>query len=565
MLNIEEKIQSWQDEKNLDAALKKELKKLDDEALRDAFYQDLSFGTAGMRGVLGVGTNRMNIYTVAQTTQALAEVIKKAGDDAVSRGVVISYDSRINSDVFASTAAGVLRANGITVHLFTSPHPTPELSFAVMELNTYAGIMITASHNPKEYNGYKLYGEDGGQLTSKPAAQIVKEREKITDIFNIKQIQTGIKKVPTSFDAKYLKRVAEVTVDKTQAKKAKDFQLVFTPLHGAGGELGLKALKQAGFKDVKVVEKQFEPNGKFPTVEYPNPEFHNVFELAQKQNKKADVLLAIDPDGDRMGVAYRANTNEWGYLTGNQIAALMVHYLLSAKQNAGALPTNGAIVTSIVSSNLPARIAKTFKVKAIDVLTGFKYIADQIVKFDEKKNREFLFGFEESYGFLVKPFVHDKDAIQAVTLMSELSAYYFNQGKTLGDALEEIFEEYGFTIEDTLSIDFPGESGKKEMDDMMNKFRSKGPSKIGDYQIQTVQDYELRVEKNLENGKTKKITLPQANVIKYLFEDGSWIALRPSGTEPKLKIYVGVVGDTLQAANQKLGEIQSHMEALLAR
>lgn len=565
MVKIEDKIQIWKNEKKLDSQLKKELNGLKKDQLNDAFYQDLSFGTAGMRGILGAGTNRMNIYTVAQTTQALAEVIKKNGQSAIKRGVVISFDSRINSDLFAQTAAEVLRANGITTHLFTSPHPTPELSYAVIELNTFAGIMITASHNPKEYNGYKLYGEDGGQLTSKPAAQIVAAREKITDIFNIKRVKTGIKKIPTSFDTKYLKRVTEVTVDKTQAKRAKGFKLVFTPLHGAGGEIGLKALYQAGFKDTKVVASQFKPNGKFSTVEFPNPEFHNVFELAQKQNKTADVLLAIDPDGDRMGVSYKVDSKNWGYLTGNQIAALMVKYLLEAKKTAKKLPTNGAVISSVVSSSLPGKIAKSYKVKSIEVLTGFKYIADQINQFDKKKNREFLFGFEESYGYLVKPFVHDKDAIQAITLMSELSAYYFNKGMTLGDALNEIFDEFGYTIEDTLSIDFPGETGQKEMNDLMNKFRNRGPKKIDKFPIKVVQDYQLRIEKDLETGKTKKITLPQANLIKYLFEDGSWIALRPSGTEPKLKVYVGVVDDSFDSMTNKLGIFQSRLEALLAK
>ncbi|MDR2660809.1 MAG: phospho-sugar mutase [Lactobacillaceae bacterium] len=563
-MTVEETINLWKQAK-LTPELKNNLDNMSADDLHDAFYRSLSFGTAGMRGLLGAGPNRMNIYTVAQTTQALAEVIIDAGQEAIKKGVAISSDSRINSDLFAQTTAEVLRANGITVYLFNGPHPTPELSYAVLELKTFAGVMITASHNPKEYNGYKLYGDDGGQLPPNPVTAIIKKREKITDIFNIKKILTGIKKIPASFDKKYLDQVKNVSIDPKQIKIAvkNGFQLVFTPLHGAGGELGVKALKNLGFKKLQVVEKQFTPDGTFPTVKFPNPEFPEVFKLGQETYPEANVILAVDPDADRAGVSFKDSKGQWSYLTGNQMAALMVNYLLTAKQNSNTLPENGVIITSIVSSSLPAKIAKTFNVKSLEVLTGFKYIADKIVHFDKTGSKQFLFGFEESYGFLVKPFAHDKDSIQAITLISELAAYYFNQGLTLADALNEIFDKFGYTLEKTISFDFPGESGAEIMEKTMANFRQKGPKSVGEFPVRTVQDFQLRLEKNIITGETKKISLPSANVIKYLFEDDSWIALRPSGTEPKLKIYIGVVGESKQQAADKIVHFEDNIKKLI--
>lgn len=560
---IQEKIKEWE-VADLPEGLRLEFANASQDKLEDAFYQDLNFGTAGMRGLLGVGTNRMNIFTVAQTTEALARHMEKQGADAKKRGVAISGDSRINSELFKKVSAEVLRAHDITVYLFNGPHPTPELSFALRYLHAYAGIMITASHNAKEYNGYKLYGEDGGQLPPKPADEIVEERNAITDIFHIKQVANGIKKIGADIDKAYLEQIKTITINPDLIKKWGDqLTISFTPLHGAGGDLGVKALKQAGFNKVLVVKEQFAPDGTFPTVKYPNPEFHEVFKLSE--NYGAEIELAVDPDSDRMGVGYKGSDGSYHYLTGNQIAALMVNYILTAQQKAGTLPANGAIVTSNVSSNLPELIAKSFKIKQFTVLTGFKYIADKIVEFDEKQNHTFEFGFEESYGFLIKPFVHDKDAIQAITLMSELAAYYKDRDMTIGDGLDEIYAKFGAFAEQSKATEFPGEKGQEEMTAVMTKFRNQGPKEIGNIKIKVVEDNDLRISKDLTTGATKNISLPAANVIKYWLEDGSWVALRPSGTEPKLKIYIAAKGQDMQAANQQLAYLEDQLSQLLKK
>ncbi|MCV3296906.1 phospho-sugar mutase [Oenococcus kitaharae] len=558
---IQEKIKDWE-VADLPEGLRLEFANASQAQLEDAFYQDLNFGTAGMRGLLGVGSNRMNIYTVAQTTEALARHMEKQGDDAKKRGVVISGDSRINSELFKKVSAEVLRAHDITVYLFNGPHPTPELSFAVMNLHTYAGIMITASHNTKEYNGYKLYGEDGGQLPPKPADEIVAERAGVTDIFHIKQVAGGIKKIGADMDKAYLEHVKTVTINPELIKKWGDkLTISFTPLHGAGGDLGSRALKQAGFNKVSIVKEQFKPDGTFPTVKYPNPEFHEVFKLSE--GYQTDLELAVDPDSDRMGVGYRKADGSYAYLTGNQIAALMVNYILTAQQQAGTLPKNGAIVTSNVSSNLPGLIADSFGIKQFTVLTGFKYIADKIVEFDAKQDYQFEFGFEESYGFLIKPFVHDKDAVQAITLMSELAAYYKDRGMTIGDGLDEIYAKFSAFAESSEATEFPGEQGQAQMAAVMTRFRNQGPKNFGEVAVKTVEDNELRVSKDLTTGASKRISLPKANVIKYWLVDGSWIALRPSGTEPKLKVYIAAKGEDMAAANKQLTYLKDQINQLL--
>ncbi|KGO31881.1 phosphoglucomutase, partial [Oenococcus alcoholitolerans] len=415
-----------------------------------------------------------------------------------------------------------------------------------------------------EYNGYKLYGEDGGQLPPKPADEIVAEREKVTNVFDIKQVAGGIKKIGADIDKAYLKQVESVTIDHDLVKRWGDkLTISFTPLHGSGGDLGSRALKQAGFDKVSIVKEQFEPDGTFPTVKYPNPEFHEVFKISESYG--TDIELAVDPDSDRMGVGYRTEKGDYQYLTGNQIAALMINYILTAQKEAGTLPDNGAIVTSNVSSNLPELIAKSFGIKQFTVLTGFKYIADKIVEFDKKKNYTFEFGFEESYGFLIKPFVHDKDAVQAITLMSELAAYYKDRGMTIGDGLKEIYDKYGAFAEESDATEFPGEKGHQEMTQVMSDFRKRGPKEFGDTAVKVVEDNQLRLSKDLEDGTTKKIDLPKANVIKYWLEDGSWIALRPSGTEPKLKVYIGAKGDDIDAANKQLDYLKKQVGGLLKK
>mgnify|MGYP004582167191 CR=1 FL=1 len=559
---IEQEIKVW---KNADLPndLKKELSNSNKKQLEDEFYTNLNFGTAGMRGLLGVGTNRMNIFTVGQVTEALARHIDNQGKKIKERGVVISGDSRINSSLFEKVSAEILRAHDINVYLFSGPHPTPELSFTLMRLQAYAGIMITASHNTKDYNGYKLYGEDGGQLPPEPTQEIVHERQNINDIFNIKRVSSNIKKINEKSDKLYLDAVKTVTFDRSLIKRWSDkLSISFTPLHGAGGKLGLKALKQAGFNKAYGVKEQMKPDGKFPTVKYPNPEFHNVFKLSDKY--KADIELAIDPDSDRMGVGYLDDNGRYQYLTGNQIASLMVKYILTFQKQAGTLPKNGAIITSNVSSNLPELIANSFNIKQITVLTGFKYIADKIVEFDKKKNYKFEFGFEESYGFLIKPFVHDKDGIQAITLMAEIAAYYKDRGMTIGDGLEEIYNKYGYFTEQQVSEEYPGENGKKKISSLMGNLRKKGPKRVGDINIITIDDNDLKLSKSLDNGRTKRIQLPKANVIKYWLKDGSWIAVRPSGTEPKLKLYFGAKGTDANESHKRLTYLEKEFKQNLA-
>lgn len=557
-MSYQEKLAQWQ-RAALPEYLSADLTSYSSEQAEDAFYQNLSFGTAGMRGILGAGTNRMNIYTVRQVTEALARYIDSEGSQAKARGVVISFDSRHFSPEFALDAAKVLSAHEIKTYLFSSLRPTPELSFAVRELGTFAGIMITASHNPKEYNGYKVYGEDGGQMVPEAVEAVVNELDNIEDIFSIEldDSQAHINIIDKEIDDKYLANVSTVTVNRDLVnQEGKALKFVYTPLHGTGQYIGEKALKQAGFTNYTIVKEQAIIDGDFPTVKKPNPEDAAALVMAIEYAKRegADAVVATDPDADRMGAAVRLADGTFQVLSGNQIAAVLVNYLLTAKKETQQLPENGAIVTSIVSSRFASTIAKSFGVITADVLTGFKYIAATIDDYESTKSHQFLFGFEESFGYLVKPFAHDKDAIQALVLFAEVAAYYKSQGKTFADGLQELFEKYGYFEEKTISLDFPGIHGNSEMAAIISKFRNQQPQTIGNLTVERVQDFSTSIETS-KNGEEKQLSQPQANVLKYWLADGSWVAVRPSGTEPKLKFYIGVESDSQEASQLKIDTI----------
>lgn len=565
---------TWKNQATLETSLKQELTAMagDDSALEDAFYEPMEFGTAGMRGVLGPGINRMNIYTVRQATEGLARFMDTLPADVKERGVAISFDSRHHSEDFAHESARVLGQHGIKSYVFESLRPTPELSFTVRHLHTYAGIMITASHNPKQYNGYKIYGEDGGQMPPKESDLITSYIRKVDDVFAIAvadEQQLLADKTETiigdDIDQDYLAKVKEVTINqKLVDEVGKDMKLVFTPLHGTGRMLGEKALKNAGFKNFSVVKEQAVADPDFSTVKFPNPEFPEAFKMAIDLGKKegADVLIAVDPDADRLGTAVRQPDGEYVLLTGNQIAAVLLHYILQANKDAGTLPKNAAAVKSIVSSEFATKVAASYGVTMINVLTGFKYIAEQIEHFEATGEHTYMFGFEESYGYLIKPFVHDKDAIQTTVLLAEVAAYYKQQGKNLYDGLQDLFKEYGYFREQTTSEEFDGVGGSDKIAALMTKFRSEAPTDFAGYAVQGTEDFQSQTE-SFADGHTAPIDLPQANVLKYHLEDGTWIAIRPSGTEPKIKFYIGTLGSTLDEANDKLAKFEAAIQAFI--
>ena len=573
-MSWEENYQTWKDNPELAADLKAELDQLADnqEALEDAFYEPLSFGTAGMRGVLGVGINRMNIYTVRQATEGLATFMDTLDDETKQRGVAISYDSRHHSQEFAFDAARVLGAHGIPTFVFESLRPTPELSFTVRHLHTYAGIMITASHNPKQYNGYKIYGEDGAQMPPKESDMITKYIRQVKDIFGVKVadkdalIEDGtLKIIGDEVDKAYLEEVNQVTINhELVAEEGKTMKLIFTPLHGTGAMLGEKALKQAGFENFTMVPQQAEPDPEFSTVKKPNPEDPAAFDLAIELGKKegADLLIGVDPDADRLGAAVRQPDGEYKLLTGNQIAAILLNYILTARKDAGTLPANAVAVKSIVSSEFATKVAANFNVKMINVLTGFKFIAEQIKNFEADGSHTFMFGFEESYGYLIRPFVRDKDAIQSLVMLAEVAAFYKKQGMNLYDGLQELFKKYGYFAEKTIALTFDGVEGAKEIEDLMTKFREESPKEFAGYKVVALEDFEKSTKTNAD-GTVEEINIPKSNVLKYLLEDGTWIAVRPSGTEPKIKFYIGTQADSQDEAFAKRQQFEDTVMAFV--
>ncbi len=561
----------WQERTDLEPDLKQELAAMnDDKEIEDAFYGPLSFGTAGMRGLMGPGINRMNVYTVRQATEGLATLMDSLGDDIKKRGVAIGYDSRHNSRKFAHDAARVLGAHGIKVYIYDNLRPTPELSFAVRHMRTYAGIMITASHNPKEYNGYKIYGEDGGQMPPKESDMMTGYIRKIDDIFDIaladeqEMLDNGLETIMgEDVDAAYLANAKGVTVNPELAKEyGKDMKFVFTPLCGTGRMLGERALRQAGFTNYEMEPTEAQPNGDFPGLEHPNPEFPEAFVRSIALGKKvgADVLIATDPDADRLGCAVRQPDGEYQLLTGNQIASIMLAYILEAHKQAGTLPKNAAAVKSIVSTNFAAKIAEGYGVDMINVLTGFKWIADQIHQYETgKADHTFMFGFEESYGYLIKPFVRDKDAIQSLTLLAEVAAYYRSRNMTLYDGLQELFKKYGYFREKTIANTYAGVDGPAKIKALMKKFREEAPTHFAGHQVVVTEDL-ANGTKTTADGEVSELGIPESNVLRYILDDDTWIAIRPSGTEPKLKFYIGTSADTLDKANEKLADFEKALQ-----
>ncbi len=574
-MSWEQVYEQWVNDENLEENLKKQLADLkeDPEKLEDAFYAPLEFGTAGMRGILGPGINRMNIYTIRQATEGLARFMDEQDDETRRRGVAIAYDSRHMSPEFAMEAAKTLAKHDIPSFVFESLRPTPELSFAVRYLKAFTGIMITASHNPAAYNGYKVYGEDGGQMPPADADALTTFVRSIANPLEIQVLSDEevehsglINIVGEEIDTAYLKEIKSVTINqKLIDEMGKDLKLVYTPLHGTGKMLGEKALKQAGFEKFVLVPEQAVADPNFSTVKSPNPEEHSAFEYAIALGKKedADLLIATDPDADRLGAAVRLPNGEYQVLTGNQIGAIFTEYILAAHQEAGTLPDNAAVLKSIVSSELPTAIAAKYNVAMLNVLTGFKFIAEKIKQFEADHSQTFMFGFEESYGYLVKPFVRDKDAIQALVLLAEVAAYYKKQGKTLYDGLQAIFETYGYYAEKTISVTLSGLEGPAKIKAIMNKFRTQAPSEIGGINVVQTEDFKARTIVGLDGNETK-MTTPASDVLKYVLEDESWIAVRPSGTEPKIKFYIGVKGASQEAAAEKVAELETAINEITA-
>ncbi|MGU7370025.1 phospho-sugar mutase [Bacillus cereus] len=563
-MNWKQEFSRWLSYAQLDAELKEQLEnmKQDEKKIEDSFYKNLEFGTGGMRGELGAGTNRLNVYTVRKATKGLASFIEKLGEEAKKRGVVVAYDSRHKSPEFAMEVAATLGARGITTYVFESLRPTPVLSFAVRHLHTVSGIVLTASHNPPEYNGYKVYGEDGGQLPPKEADELISyvnavEDELTVEVADVEQLKADglLHIIGQEVDDAYAAELNNVIINKEMVQKVgKDLKIVFTPLHGTSNISVRRGLKEVGFTDVTVVKEQELPDPNFSTVKSPNPEEHAAFECAIRDGEKvgADVLIATDPDADRLGVAVRNHNGEFQVLTGNQTGALMLDYLLSQKKENGTLPENGVVLKTIVTSEIGRTIAKAYGLDTVDTLTGFKFIGEKIRQYEESGQYEFQFGYEESYGYLIRPFCRDKDAVQSVLFACEVAAYYKSQGKTLYDGLLEVFEKYGFFREDLVSLTLKGKDGAEKIQEMMATFRENPPKEVAGLTVVAVEDYKASVVTSLQDGHKEEIHLPKSNVLKYQLEDGSWFCLRPSGTEPKIKFYFGVKDSSLQNSEQKL-------------
>ncbi|WP_026692578.1 phospho-sugar mutase [Peribacillus kribbensis] len=557
----------WETFSGLDEEIKGELAilKENEKSLEDAFYKNLEFGTGGMRGEIGAGTNRMNIYTVRKATEGLSRYIASFGDEAKKRGVVIAYDSRRKSPEFAMEAAKTLATNEIQVYLFDSLRPTPELSFAVRELNAYAGIVVTASHNPPEYNGYKVYGPDGAQLPPLQADEVIRHVNSIENELTISvKEESGLKEaglikiVGSELDEAYNQKLMTISQNPELAKKS-DIKIVFTPLHGTANLPVRRGLESMGFKNVYIVDEQAEPDSNFSTVASPNPEEHAAFELAIKKGKDvdADILIATDPDADRLGVAVKDESGEYKVLTGNQTGAILLEYLLSQKQEKGTLPANGIVLKTIVTSDLGKAIAEAYGMASEDVLTGFKFIAEKIKGYEETKDHSFLFGYEESYGYLISDFARDKDAVQAVLFAAEVAAFYKEQGMTMYQALLQIFEKYGTFLEGLRSLTLKGKDGAQQIQEILSSFRQSPPEELIGLKVTAMEDYKQSLRYDLENKTEDEIHLPKSNVLKYFLEDGSWICLRPSGTEPKIKFYFGVKDSSRAAAEEKIKELES--------
>ena len=571
-MTYQDNFQKWLDFADLPDYLRQDLNNMDEKTKEDAFYTNLEFGTAGMRGLIGAGTNRINIYVVRQATEGLARLIESKGGNEKERGVAIAYDSRHFSPEFAFESAAVLAKHGIKSYVFESLRPTPELSFAVRHLNCFAGIMITASHNPAPFNGYKVYGEDGGQMPPHDADALTTYIRGIENPFAVEVADVEAEKasglievIGEAVDAEYLKEVKDVNINPALIEEfGKDMKIVYTPLHGTGEMLARRALAQAGFDSVQVVEAQATPDPDFSTVKSPNPENQAAFALAEELGRQvgADVLVATDPDADRVGVEVLQKDGSYLNLSGNQIGAIMAKYILEAHKNAGTLPENAALCKSIVSTDLVTKIAESYGATMFNVLTGFKFIAEKIQEFEEKHNHTYMMGFEESFGYLIKPFVRDKDAIQAVLVVAELAAYYRSRGLTLADGIEEIYKEYGYYAEKTISVTLSGVDGAEQIKAIMAKFRNNAPKEWNATAITVVEDFKAQTA-TAADGTVTNLTTPPSDVLKYTLADGSWIAVRPSGTEPKIKFYIAVVGESNEDSQAKIANIEAEINAFV--
>lgn len=566
----------WLNEPYFDDDTKKELEEIRDNEteIEDRFYKELEFGTAGLRGIIGAGTNRINKYTIRKATQGLANYIKDNGELRVENGeleknfkCVIAYDSRRKSVEFAKTAALVLAANGIKAYLFEGLRTTPELSFAVRYLKANAGIMITASHNPKEYNGYKVYWEDGAQIATEIAEGIIKSIDAVKDLSSISILDESIARdsglliyLDEKIDDEYIEEVKKQSL---RGDIPKDFKVVFTPLHGTGNIPVRRVLKEIGFENVFVVPEQELPDSEFSTVKYPNPEDKNAFKLAIElaKEKDANIIIGTDPDCDRVGAVVKDSRGEYVVLTGNQTGALLVNYILEGLKEKQKLPQNGVIIKTIVTSEMGANIARYHGIEALDVLTGFKYIGEKIRQFEETKEKTFLFGYEESYGYLAGTYARDKDAVVASMLICEMAAYYYSKGMSLYDALLDLYKKHGYFLEDLSSITLEGKDGLEKIQSIMEYFRNNILDPIDGKRLLYAEDYESQQRIFLNSFKpVEEIELPKANVIKLVLENGTWVCLRPSGTEPKLKIYCGVKGSSIEESKDELSKTINWVE-----
>ena len=573
-MNYLEKYHFWLENEYFDEQAKEELRALNgnEEEIKDRFYKDLQFGTGGLRGKIGMGTNRMNVYTVSRATQGLADYLtekareQKDSQQYLNRDVVIAYDCRHKSREFAETTALVLNANNIKAYLFEDVRPTPELSFAVRHLNAVAGMVITASHNPPEYNGYKVYGPDGGQIIPEIADRVIAHINRIKDYSLIKKLDrlTAVQKglfniIGPEVDEVYLRKVKELAIrDKDRIEIDKNIKIVYTPLHGAGNMPIRRILKERGFTNVFVVEEQVQPDPDFSTVESPNPEYPAAFELAIKLGQKvnAEILIATDPDADRIGMAVKNPSTKYTVLNGNQVGILLLHYILSSKKELNQLPPNGFIVKTVVTSDMSKVIADSFGVETYETLTGFKFICNMEKNVQEKEGKEFLFGYEESIGYLTGDFVRDKDAVISAMLIAEMAAYYLKNGLNLLQVLEDLYKKYGYYEEYQHSIYLEGAEGEKKISEIMKAFRKKLPE-VKDIEMVRIEDYEISKSYDLKLKKTSPITLARSNVLKIIFSDGSWYVLRPSGTEPKIKLYLSFHAPTRKEAQQKVHLVKS--------
>lgn len=558
-MNYKQSYEMWLESDVIDIITKEELKALNNEKeIEDRFYKNLEFGTGGLRGKIAAGTNRMNIYTVGKATQGLAKYLVT---NFTNPSIAIAYDSRNMSDVFAETAAKVLAANGVKVYLYESLRPTPMLSFAVRHLGAEAGIVLTASHNPKEYNGYKVYGSDGGQLTDNAANEVLGYINEIDLFTGIKTMNTedAVKAgllvyIGEDVDNAYYEKVETVVVNKELVKeRASELNIIYTPIHGSGNIPVRAMLKRLGYTNVHIVKEQELPDGNFPTAPYPNPENPQVFELAIEMAKEIgpDLIFGTDPDCDRIGVIVKEDSGEYKVLTGNQVGVLLSEYMLNARKETGVLSTKDTLIKTIVTTEMATRVAEAYDAQIMSVLTGFKYIGEKIEEFEQTGSNNFVLGFEESYGYLSGGFVRDKDAVIAATLIAEMALYYKTKGKNLAQALHDLFEKYGYYKEELVSITMEGKDGQEQIAAMITALRENTPTEVNGVKIATVEDYKLSTRTNVLEGTKEEIKLPKSNVLKFVLEDRSWFVIRPSGTEPKVKIYASVVGkDDVDAAKK---------------